>query len=84
MKCRHYHEKGFCQYGPRCQFLHNDRKGEIRKVKLEYSQLMRIMGDAFLLAENGHQEEKFNENLIGLEKISLTKLSVFEAIRGAQ
>ena len=89
-KCRHYHERGFCQYGPWCQFLHNDRKGEIRSVRLEYTQLMRVMDDKFLLASslnsNAQQESQqpFDEDVINFEKIKMKKLSIFECIRSVK
>ena len=89
VKCRHFHEKGFCQYGPRCQFLHNDRKGEIRNVHMEYSQLLRIMNDAFILqtaeeaeADDISQHGHIDENLIGFEQSGIQKLQIFQRIRG--
>ena len=85
VKCRHYHERGFCQYGPRCQFLHNDRKGEVREVKLEYSQLLRIMNDKYLLKAKdcgAWDNHYFDENVIDIPMSSRGKLPIFQNLRG--
>ena len=84
VKCRHFQEKGWCQYGPRCQFKHNEKVSEIREVKITYDQLMRTMEESFTLKgweERSEDMEHFLEKQSSVEAHALPKLSVFMRFR---
>ena len=84
-KCRHFEEKGWCQYGPRCQFLHNVKSKEIKKIKISYGQLMQAVLDSYEISSNNGSDEDIGDFLSqrsNIEANKLPKLDVFKNIRG--
>lgn len=84
-KCRHFQDKGWCQYGPRCQFLHNVKPKEIPKIKMSYSLLLQSVQDDFTLNSFKGADlemESFFGKRSNIEANSLPKLPVFSWIRG--
>lgn len=84
IKCKHYHTQMFCQYGPRCQFLHKDSKGEVKAIKMSYTQLFSMMGDSFLVDESRGKDcgiEEFLQSHLNLKANCLKPLAVFEALK---
>ena len=84
VKCRHFQEKGWCQYGPRCQFMHNDPQGNFKSIKISYDQLMRSMQDSFKISvSNGVEEniEDFLQARSNIEANALPKLDIFKKLR---
>ena len=74
----------FCQYGPRCQFLHNDRRGEVRPVKLSYTQVISMMEESFVVKNVNESEqpiEDFFSSNLNLKASRLTTLQIFESLK---
>lgn len=77
----------FCQYGPRCQFLHNDRKGEIQQIKLNYTQLLTMMEDSYVVkkvASSSQSVEDFLQANLNLEANRIPRLAVFESLNSSE
>ena len=82
LKCRHFQEKGWCQYGPRCQFLHNEKRSSTIDTKLSYEQVWRIMDDTFQLKEDTNESiECLMDESVNIKTRGLYKLDIFASIR---
>ena len=82
VKCKHFHEEMFCQYGPRCQFLHSSNRcyGNSSSYAHSYTQKMRNMEKFF--SSQAEALQNFEEFFFKRQYSSahLKRLAVFDSL----
>lgn len=81
VKCQQFHQEGYCHYGPRCQFLHNERKNRHKLKKIPYKHVTEALSINFQKkGENYVSLDKFLAENLNLASYSLPRLPVFASL----
>jgi len=82
--CQQFYTKGYCNYGPRCQFQHRQEinvKVQENKVKIGYHQIVQGLKSAldYKVINDGDVEnvEGFLNQTMNLQRFNLKPLEVF-------
>ena len=81
--CQQFFNKGYCNYGPRCQFLHREPSPAVcPKISIDYKKIVEGMGLAVDYEEYNREDvvniENFMNKTMNLSKFNLKPLNVFQ------
>ena len=81
--CQQFFSKGYCNYGPRCQFLHKEPNPTTSpKISIDYKKIVEGMGLAVdyegFNREDVANIENFMNKIMNLSKFNLKPLNVFQ------
>jgi len=86
INCKQYYELGYCNYGPRCQFIHKAcERTEAPTKSLGYKKIYESMLASFEQSQFNNEEiidmNSFLEDKICLENFGQCRLQIFESCR---
>jgi len=86
IRCKQFHELGYCNYGPRCQFVHKsgDKEENPPTVSIQYKDIYEgMLSSSELNSLNSSQDFNFSDTSldekISLESFGFRRLPIFEA-----